>query len=378
LEISTAKTIISTFDLARFINSDLKHFAINLSSFQDAPSPYPSGAVFVNLNELPPPKVVTPCAKGTLKDVAVLIYTSGTTGKPKACACRNNLFMVTSNTLAQDARNPKKYFPLRTYSALPLFHATALLTGVSYSIGNSSTLCLARKFSTSRFWKHVKESRATRMLYVGELCRYLVSAPASPHDRAHSCIVAAGNGFRGEIWEKFRDRFGIPEIREFYRSTEGVARLDNFGTSAAGAGKIGFAGLIRRYLEDDTIIVRTDPLTEEIYRDPKTGFCAKVGAGEAGEVIGRIRDKNVLTDYLNDPEASESKLLTDVFAMGDCFQRMGDMLLRDSYGWIQFHDRMGDTFRWKGENVSAGEVRDHISKLAGVEDAIVYGMKLPR
>lgn len=216
------------------------------------------------------------------------------------------------------------------------------------------------------------------MMYVGELCRYLVSAPPSPFDSAHSCIVASGNGLRGEIWERFRERFGIPEIREFYRSTEGVAKLDNFGTSAAGAGKVGFAGLIRRYLENDTIIVRTDPLTEEVYRDPKTGFCVKVGSGEPGEVIGRVRDSNILTEYLNNPEASKKKLLGDVFAKGDCFQRMGDMLLRDSDGWIQFHDRMGDTFRWKGENVSSGEVRDHIAKLEGVQDAVVYGVKLPR
>src|SRR5262249_29481226 len=114
------------------------------------------------------------------------------------------------------------------------------------------------------------------------------------------------------------------------------------------------------------------------YRDPKTGFCVKVGPGEAGEVIGRVRDKNLLIGYLNDNGATEKKLLSDVFAKGDCFQRMGDMLLRDSYGWIQFHDRMGDTFRWKGENVSAGEVRDHISKLPGVQDAVVYGVKLAR
>jgi acyl-CoA synthetase (AMP-forming)/AMP-acid ligase II len=216
------------------------------------------------------------------------------------------------------------------------------------------------------------------MLYVGELCRYLVSAPPSPYDRAHSCIVANGNGLRGEIWEKFRERFGILEIREFYRSTEGMARLDNFGTSAAGAGKIGFRGLLGRYLENDTFIVRADPLTEEVYRDPKTGFCVEVGLGEPGEAIGRVKDKNLLIEYLNNSEASEQKLLRDVFANGDCFQRMGDLLLRDSDGWIQFHDRIGDTYRWKGENVSAGEVRDHIARLSGVQDAVVYGVKLPR
>lgn len=378
LDISTAKTVISTLDLAGFIQSDLKHYSINLSSFQDAPLFAASGVSVINLNDLSIPEVVVPCAKGTLEDVAFLIYTSGTTGKPKACAVRNFLLAATSTTLSHDARDPMKYFPLRTYSALPLFHATALFTGVSYSFGSSSTVCLARKFSTSRFWEDVVASRATRILYVGELCRYLVSASPSVYDRTHSCIVASGNGLRGEIWEKFRERFGIPEIREFYRSTEGIAKFDNFGTSAAGAGKIGFAGILRRYLENDTFIVKVDPLTEEVYRDPKTGFCVRVGSGEAGEAIGRVKDKNLLIEYLNNSAASEKKLLRDVFAKGDCFQRMGDLLLSDSYGWIQFHDRMGDTFRWKGENVSAGEVRDHIAKLSGVIDAVVYGVKLPR
>lgn len=213
---------------------------------------------------------------------------------------------------------------------------------------------------------------------MGELCRYLVNAPRSPYDRAHSCIVAAGNGLRAEIWETFRERFNIPEIREFYRSTEGVAKFDNFGKGSAGAGKIGFCGVIRQYMEDDTFIVRIDPVTNELYRNPKTGFCQKVRSGEAGEVIGRVRDMAVLTEYLNNPSASQEKLLTDVFTEGDCFQRMGDLLLRNSSGWVQFYDRIGDTFRWKGENVSAGEIREYIGKLPGVLDAVVYGVKLPR
>jgi len=376
LDISTAQTVISTPDLSGFVNGDLNHFSINLSSFQDFPPASNATVTPVDLNSLPTPSVVAPPAKATPKDLCCLVYTSGTTGKPKACAVRNIQIAIVSNPLAQDMRDVKKYFPLRTYSPLPLFHGTALFTGLCYNIGTSSTFCLARKFSTSRFWKDVAESRATRILYVGELCRYLVSAPPSPYDRAHSCIVAGGNGLRAEIWEKFRERFNIPEIREFYRSSEGVAKFDNFGKAAAGAGKLGFAGPIRRYFEDTTFIVKTDPATEQVYRDPKTGFCVEAGYGEAGEAIGRVKDRSMLTEYLNNPSATEGKLLRDVFAKGDCFQRMGDLLLRESSGWVQFHDRMGDTFRWKGENVSAGEVRDHIAKLAGVQDAAVYGVKL--
>ena len=181
-------------------------------------------------------------AKQTLSDTSVLIYTSGTTGKPKACAVKNIMNLVTSVPLTSDVNNRSKYYPLRTYSVLPLFHGTAYFTGICYSVGNFGTLCLRRKFSASQFWKDVYDSKATRILYIGELCRYLVATPPSPYDRNHACIVAAGNGLRGDIWERFRQRFNVPEIREFYRSTEGVAKFDNHGVGVWGAGKVGFSG----------------------------------------------------------------------------------------------------------------------------------------
>jgi acyl-CoA synthetase (AMP-forming)/AMP-acid ligase II len=237
-------------------------------------------------------------------------------------------------------------------------------------------MCLARKFSASRFFKDVHDSRATRILYVGELCRYLVNSPKTEWDRAHNCIVAAGNGLRGEIWEKFRDRFGVPEIREFYRSTEGLAKYDNFGKGVWGAGKIGFSGPLRRWLDRDTQIVVLDEGTALPYRSPVTGFCVRARLGEVGEVIGRVKNRGLLTEYLNNEAATEEKLLRDVFEKGDIWQKMGDLLIQDTDGWVRFHDRMGDTFRWKGENVSAGEVRDHLAKLDHVLDAVVWGVKL--
>jgi acyl-CoA synthetase (AMP-forming)/AMP-acid ligase II len=261
---------------------------------------------------------------------------------------------------------------------LPLFHGTALFTGLCYSLGTHGTLCLARKFSSSRFWKDVTDSRATRILYVGELCRYLITSPPSPYDQAHGCIVAAGNGLRGEIWEKFKERFNVPEIREFYRSTEGLAKFDNVASGAWGAGKVGFAGPIRRWLEKDTLIVRVDEGTGSPWRDPSTGFCERVGLGEVGEVIGRVKSRGLLTEYLNNETATNEKIMEDVFVKGDMWQKMGDLVVQEPSGWVRFHDRMGDTFRWKGENVSAGEVRDHIAKLDGVTDAVVYGVKLAR
>lgn len=347
---------------------------MNLSSFDGVatgPTELVTGAELSQFS----PSGLTP-AKRTLQDLSALIYTSGTTGKPKACGIRNIMAMATSNPLTLDVEDPDKYYPLRTYSALPLFHGTAYFIGLCSSVGNAGTLCLRRRFSSSQFWKDVHDSRATRILYIGELCRYLLSTPPSPYDRDHHCIVATGNGLRGEIWERFRQRFGVPEIREFYRSTEGIAKFDNFGVGSWGAGKIGFGGPLRRFLEDDVFIVKYDTDTEMPVRDPTTGFCVKAALGEEGEAIGRVRDRGLLTEYLHNEDATEKKLLRDVFKKGDLFQRAGDLVVQDSSGWVKFQDRVGDTFRWKGENVSAGEVRDHICQIPGVHDAVVYGVKL--
>jgi acyl-CoA synthetase (AMP-forming)/AMP-acid ligase II len=377
LDISTSQMILSTPDLAEHVIVPITHCSISLSSFPNLPLPK-APIYFIGPQDLRSVHGNVAAAAASLRDFAALVYTSGTTGKPKACAIRNQHTLVVSNPLSTDVNNPKTYFPLRTYSALPLFHGTCLFTGLCYSLGTASTFCLARKFSSSRFFKDVHDSRATRILYVGELCRYLLATPPSPYDKTHQCIVANGNGLRGDIWEKFKERFGIPEIREFYRSTEGLAKYDNFGFGALRAGKIGFSGPIRRYLEKDTFIIRMDPATGAPHRDPRTGLCRKAKLGQPGEAIGRVKDRALLTEYLNNNAATEEKLLRDVFVKGDLYHRMGDLLMQDVSGWVHFHDRVGDTFRWKGENVSTSEVRDHIAKLAGVQDVVIYGVKLAR
>lgn len=313
----------------------------------------------------------------SVKDTGTLIYTSGTSGKPKAVSIKNFLLVVVSTTSAPDARNPRRYHPLRTFSCLPLFHATCLFTGLYYSVGSSSTFCISRKFSASKFTKELTLSGATRMLYVGELCRYLLATNSSTYDQSHKVIVATGNGLSKDIWEKFRHRFKIPEIREFYRSTEGVAKFDNISRGQpASAGMVGYAGPIRRYYEEETYIVKYDPSTEEPYRDPGTGNCVVADIGEPGEAVGRVRSMDFYNEYLNNPEANKLKLIGNVFEKGDLFQRTGDLLVQSSGGYISFHDRSGDTFRWRGENVSAGEVRDHIARQPNVQDVAVYGFKL--
>jgi acyl-CoA synthetase (AMP-forming)/AMP-acid ligase II len=311
-----------------------------------------------------------------ITDTGALIYTSGSSGKPKAVAVKNLLLVIVSTPVTIDVKNRKRYLPLRTFSCLPLFHATCLFTGLYYSTGVSGTFCLSRKFSASRFTSQLVESRATRMLYVGELCRYLLSAPTSSHDRAHRCIVATGNGLSRQVWLKFRKRFGITEIREIYRSTEGIAKFDNFTKGTLGAGMVGFAGPIKLLVEDDTFLVKYDAATGSIYRHPDTGFAVLAAPGEPGEAIGRVRSMATYPEYHKDPAATSTKLISDVFQKGDLFQRSGDLLVRDKYGWIRFHDRSGDTFRWRGENVSASEVREHISKLPNVQECSVFAVKL--
>jgi acyl-CoA synthetase (AMP-forming)/AMP-acid ligase II len=378
LGVASAQLILSTPDLSEFVTTPFPHFTISFGGFPSITTPPNLNAVFITPKDLPSSSAPFSPAKRTRYDVAVLIFTSGTTGKPKACAIRNNQFLVVSNPLPQDTLNPKRYFPLRQYSALPLFHGTGLFTGFSYCVGTSGTFCLSRKFSSSRFWKEVSESGATRIIYVGELCRYLIAAPPSEWDRKHNCIVANGNGLRAEVWTKFKERFNVPEIREFYRSTEGIGKFDNFGFGDCGKGKIGFAGPLKRYFEDDSFLIRIDPETEQPFRDPKTGFCVRAKIGEPGEVIGRVRDRGTVTEYQGNVKATDEKLLNNVFRKGDMFHRMGDLAVHERDGWVAFHDRIGDTFRWKGENVSAGEVRDHVSKLGGVRDVAVYGVKLSR
>ena len=216
------------------------------------------------------------------------------------------------------------------------------------------------------------------MLYVGELCRYLYNAPPSKYDRSHKCIVATGNCLQKDIWVKFRKRFGVEEFREYYRSTEGLTRFDNRNRGSFGIGKIGYAGVLKSLREKETYIVRFDHDANTPYRDPNTGFCVRANRGEPGEAVTRIRNIATFTNYHENEVATEAKILRNVFEKGDMFQRSGDLIVHESLGYFRFRDRIGDTFRWKGENVSAGEIRLYINELPQVEDSIVAGKKLEK
>ena len=382
--------ILSTPDLAPFaasaaksLGGSIKTVSLNVGTFQptplstkgdiiDFPFPDPSSS---------PAKSLPPTPPKTLASVAALIYTSGTTGKPKACSVKNGLIMAVSCPSTADYDNPKKYQRgLRIYSCMPLFHGTTFFAGYCNSLAQSACFCIGRKFSARGYWKEVSESRATRVLYVGELCRFLLATPPSPYDRKHKVIVAAGNGLQKDVWVAFQKRFGVPEIREFYRSTEGLVKFDNLHHAGRpGAGKVGFLGPLRKHvLEKNQHIIKFDYDTEQPVRDPTTGFCQVAAKGEPGEAIARILNMATYTNYHNNDAATESKLLRNVFAQGDVWQRSGDLLMQESDNWVKFVDRIGDTYRWMGENVSAGEIRGLISELPGVKDAVVVGKRLDK
>ncbi|MCA9510468.1 MAG: long-chain-acyl-CoA synthetase [Myxococcales bacterium] len=291
------------------------------------------------------------------------IYTSGTTGLPKA-AIITHARMLTASSLFGRAifeAGPGDVI----YCALPLYHSSAMFAGLGASLVTGAGLALRRKFSASRFWDDVRAFGATRFVYIGELCRYLLNQPAHPGERDHRLRIATGNGLRPDIWERFQERFAIPLVREFYGATEGVAPTVNFA---------GIPGMVGRLMPGQ-VVLRCDPETGEVARDG-AGRCARARPGETGLLAMRIGGIAKFDGYL-DEKASRKKVLADVLAPGDRYFDSGDLVALHGGGWISFADRIGDTFRWKGENVSTNEVAEALNRAKGVLEANVYGVEVP-
>jgi len=310
----------------------------------------------------------------TNRDTALFIYTSGTTGMPKAARIPHSRARTYMRAFAGCTRSTPSD---RIFNVLPLYHSTGGLVGVGPALLNGGRLILRRKFSASTFWKDVKDSQATMFVYIGELCRYLVnSAPpeaGTGDERGHKLRLAFGNGLRPDVWPDFQSRFAIPKILEFYGSTEGNVSLFNFD------GKQGAIGRVPKFLKKQINIrlVRFDVDTDEPVRGPN-GLCQEAKPGEIGEAIGAIGN-DVRHDFSGyaDKAASEKKIMTDVFARGDRWFRTGDLMRQDSEGYFYFIDRIGDTFRWKGENVSTTEVETRLAEAPGVQEVIAYGVPVP-
>jgi len=309
----------------------------------------------------------------TLADRALCIYTSGTTGRPKAATVSHYRLMQWSHWFAgmMDASDSD-----RMYNCLPMYHSIGGVAAPGAMLVSGGSVVLRERFSASRFWDDVVASECTVFQYIGELCRYLVNNPAHPRETAHRLRLCCGNGLRADIWNRFSQRFCIPQILEFYAATEANFSLYNCEGEPGSIGRIpGF--LSHRFR---VALVKLDIETGEPLRG-NDGFCVRCGPDEHGEAIAKIGDERANPgggfEGYTDPQDSETRILRDVSAPGDAWFRSGDLMRRDTRGFLYFVDRLGDTFRWKGENVSTTQVAEVVAGCPGVRDAVVYGVTVP-
>lgn len=261
------------------------------------------------------------------------------------------------------------------YDPLPLYHSAGGVAGVGQCLLFGNTIAVRSKFSASNFWTDCIKYNCTAAQYIGEMCRYLLTQPERATDKQHNVRLIFGNGVRAQIWNEFVQRFNIDNVREFYASTEGNVSLINVDNRV---GSCGFISQIAPSFYPVTLI-KVDPETKEIARD-KYGVCIRAKPGEIGEVVGKIVPYNpsrAFDGYVS-REASEKKIIRDVFGKGDMAFRSGDLMVMDDYGYLYFHDRIGDTFRWKGENVSTQEIENVIGKIIEHTDCVAYGVEVPR
>ncbi|CAN5288714.1 long-chain-acyl-CoA synthetase FadD6 [soil metagenome] len=297
------------------------------------------------------------------KDTAFYIFTSGTTGNPKASVMTHFRWLRALAGFGGLALRLKGDETL--YCCLPLYHNNALTVALSSVLTSGATLALGKSFSASKFWDDVIRYDATAFVYIGELCRYLLNQPAKPTDRAHKVRVIAGNGLRPEIWDEFTSRFGIKRVAEFYAASEGnTAFINVFNVSKS----TGISPMPLAYVEYDAE-------TGEPARD-ESGRVRKVPAGEPGLLISPVNKLSPFDGY-TDKEASEKKLVRNVFRDGDVWFNTGDVMSPQGMGHAAFADRLGDTFRWKGENVATTQVEAALVDLHDIEECTVYGVEVP-
>lgn len=310
--------------------------------------------------------------------MAMLIYTSGTTGMPKPAIMSWG-----------KARNAAKFTSLWinlkneiVYTSMPLYHSSASVLGVCAVLAAGGTICLSKKFSHKTFWPEVHASKATILHYVGETCRYLLSAPPSPLDKQHRIHAAFGNGLRSDVWEPFKSRFNITTIYEFYAATESPSGHFNHSSNAFSSGAIGRAGTLGTLLFAPSLtIIRLSPSSPtDPLRQTSTGLCEIAAWNEPGELLYKLDADDPsakFQGYFGNAAATHSKIIRDVKKKGDAYFRSGDLMRWDREGRWWFVDRIGDTFRWKAENVSTAEVGEVLGKHDAIVEANVYGVEVP-
>ncbi len=304
----------------------------------------------------------------TLAEIAYFLFTSGTTGLPKAAVVSNRRTIMSTESMGGAMKCTDKE---RIYVTLPLYHGTGLMLGVGNSWTTGATIIVRRKFSASKFLDEVREHKATRFIYIGELCRYLLAQPERPDDADNPLVAMLGNGLRPDIWMEFKKRFGLERIIEFYGASEGNVAFANF------LNKDKTVGLTPMNIR----LVKYDVDADEIVRDSE-GRCIEVEKGDPGLLLAEISEKAVFEGYTN-KEATEKKIVRNAFEDGDQWFNSGDLLKTVDVGFAlgikhyQFVDRVGDTFRWKSENVSTNEVGEIINGHPQINFCNVYGVEVP-
>lgn len=319
------------------------------------------------MSKLPAPKEFITNFNGKL----IYIYTSGTTGLPKAAVVIHSRFFYMAFGLNQLFRMRKDAI---TYDTLPLYHTAGGILGVGQVLVNGATVVIRKKFSASRFWDDCVKYNCTQAQYIGEICRYLLAQPFRESEKSHRVTLAFGNGIRPQIWRQFTERFNVTRIGEFYGATEGNANIANTDNTL---GAIGFMSVVAPWAYP-VCLIKVDPYTGDPIRD-RNGMCIRCKAGERGEMVGKIIRSDPLRNFdgYANKQATEKKIARDVFTKGDMAFLTGDVLEMDELGYVYFKDRTGDTFRWKGENVSTAEVEATVSGIVKLNDAVAYGVEIP-
>src|SRR5215469_1611328 len=308
-----------------------------------------------------------------IDDRALCIYTSGTTGLPKAAYVNHYRLVYWSHWFAGLLNvQPTD----RMYNCLPMYHSVGGVVATGAMLVKGGSVAIREKFSARQFWDDVVQWDCTLFQYIGELCRYLLRTPVHPREKEHRLRLCCGNGLGLDVWTEFKTRFQIPQILEFYASTEGNVSMFNCEGQPGAVGRIP-AFLSHRF---PATIVKFDAENDVPFRDER-GFCVRCEPEEAGEVIGKITSDRAnysgrFEGYTSEDQ-TERKILRNVFEHGDAWFRTGDLMRNDRKGYFYFVDRIGDTFRWKGENVATYEVSSVIMSFPGIVDATVYGVTIP-
>ncbi|XP_048112540.1 long-chain fatty acid transport protein 2 [Alosa pseudoharengus] len=303
-----------------------------------------------------------------IRSIALYIYTSGTTGLPKAALVTHERVWAASFVQAMSGVTSTDVF----YINLPLYHSAGFLIGLAGSIERGITVVLRRKFSASQFWEDCRKHDVTVMQYIGETLRYLCNTPQKDNEKNHKVRIAIGNGVRTDVWNEFLQRFGNIYVRELYAATEGNVGFINYTTKVGVVGRVNF--LHKRIFPYS--LIKFDADKEEPVRNAE-GLCVKAAKGETGLLVGRITKHSPFVGYAGNKQQTEKKRLQDVFVKGDLYFNSGDLLKIDHHNFVYFQDRVGDTFRWKGENVATTEVADILSTVDCIDEANVYGVKVP-